>query len=107
VSHIFDPTASRTVDWLSVREFILPYLDAVGSWPMAGTIAWQELPDEDPAKLASLLDAAQHWTLRIDCSQEAHAEASKAISVASDWISLAGRLILRLPSSHIPRKKAS
>jgi hypothetical protein len=52
---------------------------------MAGTPAWCDLPDDHPVKWAAVLDAAQHWALRMDTCQEAMAEASKTISDAVDW----------------------
>ena len=59
-----------------------------GVWPAAGTPAWCDLPDDDPAKLAALLDAAQHWALRVETCQAAQCEASRDISAAYDWAAL-------------------
>lgn len=80
---------SRQVNWLTVRRWVLPLLDAVRSWPMAGTPEWCSLDDADPVKLAAIFDAAQHHALRVDTAQEHHAEASKAISAAADWPGIA------------------
>lgn len=102
-----DATASRTVDWWSVCTFVDSYLEKVGEWPMAGTLAWQALPAGDAAKLAALLDAARHHALRVQLSQEALAEASQGISAVEDWHALGNRLIRRIPESYVPRKKAS
>ena len=102
-----DPLASRTVDWWSVCKFVERYLKRVGQWPMLGTLAWQELPADDPAKLAALLDGARHHALRIDTAQEVMAEASQSISVAEDWAAVAARASGRNSSSYIPRKKTS
>jgi len=77
--------ASRTTDWWSVRSFVAPYLDAAGDYPMAGTLAWQELPAADARKWAALLDAASHHILRVETAQEARAEAAKAVAAAADW----------------------
>jgi hypothetical protein len=63
-----------------------------GVWPAAGTPAWCDLPDDDPAKLAALLDAAQHWALRVETCQQAQCEASHDISAAYDWGAIARRL---------------
>jgi organic hydroperoxide reductase OsmC/OhrA len=52
---------------------------------MVGTPAWCALDDDDPAKLAALLDAAQHHALRVEIAQEARADASKVIEAAEDW----------------------
>lgn len=79
---------SATVDWFSVHEHVAPFLEGVGSWPMAGTVAWSGLDDDDPRKLAALLDGARHHALRIDAAQEARAEASRAIASAADWLSI-------------------
>lgn len=93
---------SRTVDWWSVHQFVLPTLEGVRSWPMAGTLTWQHLPDDHPAKLAALYDAAQHWALRVDSCQEAMADASKAIAASADWPATARPR----GSAYIPRRIA-
>lgn len=76
---------SRTVAWWPVHRFVTPFLEEVGSWPMVGSLPWIRLPDDHPVKTASVLDAAQHWALRIENNQTALAEASKAISTSTDW----------------------
>lgn len=81
-------TASAAVSWWTVHEHVSPLLDAVGSWPMAGTPEWVALPDDDPAKIAALFDAARHWALRVDTSQEAWCQASRAVSAAADWAAI-------------------
>lgn len=83
---------SRQVDWWTVHEFVAPALSRAGSWPMAGTPAWCQLADDDPRKLAALLDAARHWALRVDTCQDESAQASRAISEADDWSAAARRL---------------
>src|SRR6478672_13556511 len=65
--------SSQQVAWGTVCEHGAPTLEAVGSWPTAGTPEWVALPADDPAKLAALLDAARHWSLRLDSLQEASA----------------------------------
>lgn len=77
--------SSQQVSWWSVHEYVAPQLAAVASWPMVGTPAWCALDDDDPAKLAALLDAAQHHALRVETAQEARCAASQAISAAEDW----------------------
>lgn len=94
---------SRTVDWWAVHCWAQPRLDAVGSWPMAGTLAWQLLCDTDPAKWAALLDAAQHHILRVDTAQAALAEVSHDISTAANWQAVS-REMLQRHSVYIPRK---
>jgi hypothetical protein len=83
---------SQQVSWWSVHEFVTPTLQRVGSWPMAGTPAWCSLADDDPQKWAALLDAAQHWALRVDTCQEARCQAGEAISAAADWSAIARRI---------------
>jgi hypothetical protein len=83
---------ARSVNWLVVHRFVQPILAQVDGWPPAGTPAWFELAYDDPVKWCAVLDAAQHWALRIDCEQEARAEASKAVSAAADWVAVANEL---------------
>lgn len=71
---------------------------------MAGTPEWCALSDQDPRKLAALLDAAQHWALRVDTAQEAQAQASRAVSEALPWREIATRVTAPRPDSYIPRK---
>jgi hypothetical protein len=82
-------TSSQQVAWWSVHVFVAERLERVGDWPMAGTPAWCALADDDPAKSAALLDAAQHWALRVETCQEAHCDASRQVSDAVDWSALA------------------
>jgi Protein of unknown function (DUF2742) len=77
--------SSRAVSWWSVHEFVAPVLARVGSWPMAGTVEWNALPDDDPRRIAAIFDAAQHHALRMETGQQAECEASRAISAAEDW----------------------
>lgn len=56
---------------------------------MIGTPAWCLLGDADPAKLAAIYDAAQHWALRVESAQEARAEASRDVSGSADWAAVA------------------
>jgi hypothetical protein len=84
-------TASRQVSWWDVHEHVTPLLREVGSWPAAGTPAWCALDADDPVKLAALLDAAQHWALRVETCQEAEIQASHDISGAADWSAIAAQ----------------
>lgn len=88
-------THSQQVCWWAVAEFVAPWLVAVDSWPMAGSVEWQHLADDDPRKWCSLLDAARHWSLRVETCQEQRAEASRAVSTAVDWRKVAGELTQR------------
>lgn len=93
------------MSWYEVHQHVEPMLTAVGTWPMAGTPEWCELDDDNPAKLAALLDAARHWALRLDSLQEALAGASRAVSAAADWSELADD-IRRGRGAYIPRRTA-
>ncbi len=81
--------SSQQVNWWEVRTYIAPLLRRVGSWPVAGSPAWCALDDDDEAKLAALLDAAQHHALRVETCQQAHCDASRAVGDAVDWSALA------------------
>ena len=85
-------TYAQTVSWWSVHEFVDRWLVTVDDWPLAGTPEWCQLSDTDPRKWCALLDAAQHWSLRIETCQESRAEASRAIAGAVDWPKLANEL---------------
>ena len=82
-------TYSQQVNWLTVHEYVIPVLDRVKAWPMAGTPAWCLLDDREPAKMAALYDAAQHWALRVESCQAARCEAGKDIAAAADWAAVA------------------
>ena len=81
--------ASQQVSWLDVHDFVVPRLRKVGDWPMIGSPAWCDLGDRDLIKWASVLDAAQHWALRVETCQQAECEASHAISAGWDWAAIA------------------
>jgi hypothetical protein len=89
-----DHIRSQQVNWLTVHRFVAAVLNQVNDWPTAGTPAWCSLAHDDPAKWCALLDGAQHWALRVDSCQEAHAAASRDISAAADW-SAVGRETLQ------------
>lgn len=78
---------SQEVNWWAVHEYVEKLSNALdSSWPpLLGTPAWCQLDDEDPAKLASLLDASQHFALRLETSQAALRQASKALATEHDW----------------------
>ncbi|WP_283605012.1 DUF2742 domain-containing protein [Mycolicibacterium poriferae] len=82
--------SARHVNWWAVHETVQAILDQVnGDWPMAGTPAWCSLTHDDPRKWAALLDAAQHWALRVENNQSALEQAGEAISAAEDWSAIA------------------
>lgn len=87
-----DITTSRQVAWWEVHLWRDRTLERLGhAFPMAGTPAWCALGDDDPAKLAAALDAAQHWALRVETCQETQAAAAKAVSTAENWAKIANR----------------
>jgi hypothetical protein len=77
------------VSWWLVHEFVCPFLDSVDSWPLAGSVAWCSLNDDDPIKWVSLFDAAQHHALRMETAQQALANASRDVAAAADWSAIA------------------
>ena len=81
--------SAASVSFWSVHEFVAPVLARVGNYPTIGTPEWCALPDDDRRKIAAVFDAAQHWALRLETSQEAHAQASRDIAAAVDWSALA------------------
>ena len=85
---------SSQVSWWSVHEQAAPVLARVQSWPMVGTPAWCALDDGDPTKLAAVLDAAQHWALRLETCQQASCDASREISAALDWSAIARKIFV-------------
>lgn len=74
-----------------MHEFVAAELQ-FEHWPMVGTPAWCLLDDDDPVKWAALLDAAQHWALRLETCQQAHCDASRQVSAAVNWTRLAQEL---------------
>jgi Protein of unknown function (DUF2742) len=86
------PAPNQQVSWAEVHLFVVPLLTQVGSWPMAGSVAWCALADDDPRKWAALLDAAQHWALRVETCQVAECQASSAISAGADWSAISRHL---------------
>jgi hypothetical protein len=83
---------NQQVDWWCVHIYVERILGAVGAdLPTAGTPEWCHLPDDDPRKLAALLWTARDWAFRWELNAEAtiRAEASRAISAAADWSSIA------------------
>jgi hypothetical protein len=87
--------SSQQVSWWPVHEHVADKLAQVQSWPTVGTPAWCVLDDDDPAKLAALFDAAQHWALRLETCQQARCDASREISDAADWSAVAKETFVR------------
>jgi hypothetical protein len=76
---------SQQVSWWTVHEFVVPWLQGARPFPMLGTPSWVALDNRDPVKWAALLDAAQHWALRVETCQQTECEASHDISAAYNW----------------------
>ena len=87
--------SSQQVSWWDVHEFVDPILTQLGSWPMAGSPGWCALNDDDPVKVAALLDAAQHWALRLETNQQVLCEASRQVADAVDWSAMAQEIAQR------------
>lgn len=83
---------SQSVAWWPVHEFVDALISTI-VYPMLGTPAWCALADDDPAKLAAVLDGGCHHALRLELNQEARAEASREVSAAADWRAVAQELI--------------
>jgi hypothetical protein len=73
---------------------------------MAGTPEWCALGDDDPRKLAALLDSARHWALRLETCQGRLAQTSRDISAAENWSAAADRITARRNSAYVPREVA-
>jgi hypothetical protein len=80
---------SQQVSFWAVHEHVSPLLELVGSWPLVGSPAWCELDDRDPVKKAALLDAARHWSLRLETCQAKRCEAGRDVAGAADWSAVA------------------
>ena len=89
---------SQQVSFWSVHQWAQRFIDAAPDHPMIGTPAWRALPNDHPAKWASVADAGQHHALRVETAQELRAEASRQIAAAADWVS-AGNWMLRYRES--------
>lgn len=97
------PPFAQQVSWWSVHLYVEPLLAAVGRWPMAGSVEWCALPDDDVRKLAAVLDGGRHHALRVETAQVALSEASRDISGAADWTSVS-REMLQRNAVYIPRR---
>lgn len=78
-------TESRSVAWWPVHQFTAALVAQANNLPVAGTPAWCVLPDPDPRKLLALAVAGEHHVLRVETAQRAMAQASRAVSGATDW----------------------
>lgn len=96
-------TGSQQVSFLAVHDFVRELLAQVNSFPAAGTPAWCSLAHDDPRKLAAVLDAGQHFSLRVELAQEARAEASRDVANAADWSAVARSVVQGRGHAYIPR----
>lgn len=86
---------SRQVDFFATYEFANQiagqhgYNLTVDPLPIAGSLAWRGMPDDDARKLLSLLLRGVHATLADECRQEQLTAAAKAVSTAADWAAVA------------------
>ena len=96
---------SQQVSFWSVYRWVQ---DRIGGteFPTAGTPAWCALDDDDPAKLAAVLDAGSHHSLRVEIAQEQRAAAARAIARAADWPAIARRYRRGRGRAYIPRRTA-
>jgi len=84
------PVLTFVADRLGVEPAAVPEISH--RLPLLGTPAWCLLADDDPAKIAAVLDGGCRHALRLELNQEALADASKEISGAADWRSVANEL---------------
>lgn len=102
-----DLIVARAVDFYPVHRLVAPILAAVESWPVAGTLTWQQLRDTDPAKWAAVLDTARYGALHMQLRQEALADASHQIASAADWSALARSIAQGRGDAYIERRKTA
>ena len=99
---------SQQVSWSETRRFLEAVLAQanVGPLPWAGSPEWCAMSDRDPRKLLALAADGEHHVLRKEIAQTALAEASRAVSGAVSWKSVASE-IQRRRGTYIPRRAAS
>lgn len=98
-------TASRQVSWWPVYQLLAGHL---GNQPpvIAGSAAWQQLPDDHPDKWAAVLWSAVWWALDTDIRQEQFADASRQIACAGGWSTLAHRIQSGRGPAYVERRSA-
>lgn len=83
--------ASRQVNWFETFAFASRFAAQHGipldhrALPIAGTLQWCGLPDDDARKLLALVLGGVREALTNNIHQDAIAQAGKAISAAEDW----------------------
>lgn len=98
---------TRAVDFLGVHRLVAPILASVESWPVAGTLTWEQLADTDPAKWAAVLDIARYGALHVQLRQEAVADAGKKVAEAVDANAMAQYIIQGRGAAYIERKRSA
>ncbi len=77
------------IRWWETHEFIASLIARfnvdLDTLAYPGTAEWLALADDDAAKRATLLIAADHQVLRLETQQIDQAEAAKVVSAAADW----------------------
>jgi hypothetical protein len=94
------------VSWFAVHEYV-EALSLAGDHPIAGTPDWCALPDDDPRKLAAVLDAGRRDALRIETEQQERAQASRDIAASTDWAAVARSISRGRGGAYVPRSRAS
>lgn len=99
--------------WQPVQAYLYRLLAGRTTHITAGTEAWVELPDDDPAKWIAVLTAGSRWCLQeqldqIDAFRAAAKEAAIDIAEARDWAAVAKRVRDRdaahRTGAHVSRK---
>lgn len=97
---------SQQVSWWPVYEFVTAAVAQAncGPLPAAGTPAWCALADGDPRKMLAAAVEAPHHVLRKETAQAAMADASREISAAANWTTVAQLIRGRSGNAYIPRR---
>jgi hypothetical protein len=98
---------NHQVCWTTVLEFVRRCGVDPATTLVAGSPAWNRLPDNHPDKLSAVLAAGVLHVLRLDTLQAELAEASHEIACAADWSAVAQRVRNGRGRAYIPRKAAS
>lgn len=87
----------QPITWEPVHTFVGRLLAGRSTTIICGTPDWIQLDDDDPAKVAALLQAGSRWCLEMEIAQieqqRLDAKASAIdISQARDWAAVAQRI---------------
>ncbi|KZF01027.1 hypothetical protein A2J03_10720 [Rhodococcus sp. EPR-157] len=92
VSALIGGPVSHEVDVVAVHERLAPILAQavrLGDIPILGSPAWVGLPEDDSRWRHSVVAAGYRWAIREWLDQDVRRSASRAISAADDWGSVA------------------